>query len=361
MDVLPVSEWGVFPHSLPYVIAGPCSAETPDQVLSTAGELHRFGIEVFRAGIWKPRTHPGGFEGIGLPALDWIKAVKERHGMKVACEVACREHVEACLHAGVDMVWLGARTTANPFSVQEVADALRGVDIPVLVKNPVNPDINLWIGALERVYSCGIRRLAAVHRGVSTFNKLKYRNDPAWGMAIELRSRIPGMTIFCDPSHMGGDAAFVRELAQRALDLGFEGLMIESHINPSRALSDAAQQLVPGDLGELLSGEDRIRVRKGDTDDREYRDEMLRLRSEIDIIDEDLISLLERRMKISGEIGRLKKENNVAILQFPRWNSVLARMLETGRQIGLDEDFVRAVFTLIHSESVAVQDRVLEK
>lgn len=328
--------------------------------METAGGLHRIGVTVFRAGIWKPRTHPGCFEGHGAPALDWLRQVKENLGMKVTCEVAGSEHVEACLRGGVDMVWIGARTTANPFLVQEIAEALSGTDVPVLVKNPINPDVNLWVGAFERLAACGIRRMAAVHRGVSTFSKLKYRNDPAWDMAIELRSRFPEMTLFCDPSHMGGSREFIRELSQRALDLGFEGLMIESHCNPSCALSDSDQQIVPDVLGDLLAGSDALRTRQSDTDDKDYRENIRRLRSEIDILDEDLLTILGRRMDVSRRIGLVKKDNNVAILQPVRWDGEISRMVDLGRKAGLSEEFIRDVFSSIHEESVNVQNRIQE-
>lgn len=361
LDIVPLDEWGFFTLPRPCVIAGPCSAESMEQVLDTAAGLHRYGINVFRAGVWKPRTHPGGFEGYGTPALEWLQEVKRRFGMKVSCEVASARHVSECLDHGMDMVWIGARTTANPFLVEEMAHALSGTDIPVLVKNPVNPDVELWIGALERLNRCGVRKIAAVHRGVSSSGKLRYRNDPAWEMAVGLRRRIPGLSIFVDPSHMGGDAAYVRELSQRAMDLGFEGLMIESHNCPSCALSDAAQQLSPQQLHDMLSGEGRLIVRESDTDNAEYRGNMTQLRAEIDVIDDNIISLLARRMDVSAKIGRFKKENNIAILQTGRWDSVLERMAEKGGEAGLDGKFVRELFNIIHDASVEVQNNVLEQ
>ncbi len=361
LDIASLDEWGFFTLPRPCVIAGPCSAESLEQVLETARGLHASGINVFRAGVWKPRTHPGGFEGHGAPALRWLQEVKRRYGMKVSCEVASAQHVSECLKHGIDMVWIGARTTANPFLVQEIAEALSGTDIPVLVKNPVNPDLELWIGAIERLSRCGVRRIGAVHRGVSSASRLRYRNEPAWDMAVGLRRRIPGLPLFVDPSHMGGDAAYVRELSQRAMDLGFEGLMIESHSCPCSALSDAAQQISPRQLHEMLAGEDRLIVRDSDTDNTEYRENMTQLRAEIDVIDDGIISLLARRMEISARIGGFKKENNISILQTARWESVLGRMARKGSEAGLDEDFVRALFNIIHDASVAVQNNVLEQ
>ena len=270
LDIIPVSEWGFFDESIPpLVIAGPCSAESELQVMMTAKGLHEFGIHVFRAGIWKPRTHPGSFEGVGTPGLKWLQKVKNEYGMKVCTEVANEKHVYECLKYGIDMVWIGARTTANPFLVQEIADALRDTDIPVLVKNPVNPDIDLWVGALERLNRAGIRKLGVIHRGFSTSQKIPYRNFPGWQMAVELRTRYPKLPFFADPSHMGGSRQYLKELSQRAMDLGLDGLMIESHCDPSCALSDAKQQLVPSDLKALLES---LTVRQKVSNDKEYNE-----------------------------------------------------------------------------------------
>ena len=246
LDLIPLYDWGMFTEPRPSVVAGPCSAESEEQVMETAKGLKSFGINVFRAGIWKPRTHPGSFEGVGTEGLRWLQKVKKELNLKISTEVASEKHVFECLKFGVDLVWLGARTTANPFLVQEIADALKDTDIPVLVKNPVNPDLDLWIGALERLNRAGIKKLGVIHRGFSTFEKINYRNDPQWQVAIELRSRYPELPFFVDPSHMGGSKDYLQEISQRSLDLGFEGLMIESHCNPSCALSDARQQLTPG-------------------------------------------------------------------------------------------------------------------
>lgn len=361
MDIVSPTEWGFFTLPRPCVIAGPCSAESLEQLLETASGLRKTGINMFRAGVWKPRTHPGCFEGHGVPALKWLQEVKKQTGMKVSCEVASAQHVFECVKHGVDMVWLGARTTANPFLVQEIAEALSGTDIPVLVKNPVNPDVDLWIGAFERLNKCGVRKLGAIHRGVSSFQKMKYRNDPAWEMAIELRSRVPELPIFADPSHMGGAVSYVQELSQRALDLGFEGLMVECHCKPCEALSDAKQQLTPDQLHDMLLGENRLVVRDNDTDNVSYRENITQLRAKIDVLDDNLLSMLCQRMNVSRQIGQFKKDNNIAILQTGRWDSILERMIQRGTELGLSEKFVRDFFTSIHEESVAVQNRILEE
>lgn len=354
LSLTPLSEWGFFvvpPH--PCVIAGPCSAETEAQVLDTAAGLKAVGINVFRAGIWKPRSHPGSFEGIGEEGLGWLQKVKSAYGMKVCTEVASAKHVGECLAHGVDMVWIGARTTANPFLVQEIAEALRGTDIPVLVKNPVNPDLDLWIGALERLNRVGITKLGAIHRGVSSSEKLKYRNDPLWSMAVELRARFPEPPIFADPSHMGGSREYLRELSQRALDLGFEGLMIESHCNPECALSDAGQQIEPAALRTLLES---LSARSASSPDEEFLAKLSRLRERIDVIDENLIRELSERMKVSSEIGELKRGHGVAIVQPGRWEKVLEKVRALASQYGLDEEFVLGVFDAIHAASVKEQE-----
>ncbi len=356
-DLIPLYEWGMFTEPRPSVVAGPCSAETEEQVLETAKGLKELGINVFRAGIWKPRTHPGCFEGIGVPGLKWLQKAKKEYGLKVATEVANEKHVYECLKHGVDMVWIGARTTANPFLVQEIADALSGTDIPVLVKNPVNPDLDLWIGALERLNRAGIRKLGVIHRGFSTFDKIRYRNEPHWEIAIELRSRYPELPFFTDPSHMGGSRDYILEISQRSLDLGFEGLMIESHCNPSVALSDAKQQLTPAEFKELLHNQ--IEVRDSDSDSKEWRENIDQLRAKIDIIDEGIISSLASRMDVSRQIGEYKKNNNIAIVQASRWDTLLAKVLEKGKDHGLPEHFLTDVFNAIHEASVEVQNDII--
>lgn len=352
-----MSEWGFFTLPRPSVIAGPCSAESEEQIMETARGLKEFGINVFRAGIWKPRTHPGFFEGIGVPGLKWLQKVKKEYGMKVCTEVASEKHVFECLKHGIDMVWIGARTSANPFLMQEIAEALRDTDIPVLVKNPVNPDIDLWIGAIERLNAVGIRKIGVIHRGFTAFDKIKYRNNPQWQLAIELRARYPELPFFCDPSHLAGCKEYIPELSQTAMDLGLDGLMIESHCNPSCALSDAKQQLTPSELRELL--EQKLVVRDNTSDNSEYRENIDQLRAQIDVIDDTLLYSLGSRMKISKRIGEYKKANNVAIIQTGRWDSLLAEAIRKGEEYGLAEDFVKAVFNAIHDASVRVQNELL--
>ncbi len=358
-DIIPLHEWGMFTDPRPSVVAGPCSAESEEQVMETAEGLKELGINVLRAGIWKPRTHPGCFEGVGAEGLKWMQRAREEYGLKIATEVAGEKHVAECLKAEVDMVWLGARTTTNPFLVQEIADALKGTDIPVLVKNPVNADLDLWIGALERLSRAGIRKLGVIHRGFSTFDKIKYRNDPQWQVAIELRSRYPELPFFVDPSHMGGSRDYILEISQRSLDLGFEGLMIESHCNPSSALSDAKQQLTPAELKELLHN--KIVVRENDSDSPEWRDNIDQLRAKIDVIDENILYTLGSRMKVSSQIGEYKKNNNIAIIQTARWDHLYAKVVEKGKEYGLSEKFISAVFNAIHEASVEVQNEIISE
>lgn len=355
LELVPLNDWGFF-HlpPRPCVIAGPCSAESEEQVMQTATGLRKIGINVFRAGIWKPRTHPGCFEGVGVPGLKWMQRVRRETGMRICTEVANEKHVFECLKHGVDMVWLGARTTANPFLVQEIAEALRDTDIPVLVKNPVNPDLDLWIGAFERLNAQGVRKLGAIHRGVSTAAKIKYRNAPQWEMAVELRARYPELPMFADPSHMGGRREYLQELSQRAMDLGLDGLMIESHCDPSCALSDAAQQLTPSDLIKLL---ENLVVRDAVTSDEEFNENLSRLRAQIDVLDENLIFTLASRMRVSRSIGDLKKENSVAIVQPTRWDEVLEKAASSAVTYGVDPDFIKRIFNAIHEASVAEQNK----
>ncbi len=358
MDIVPLSEWGMFTEPRPSVIAGPCSAESEEQVMDIARRLRAFGINVFRAGIWKPRTHPGSFEGVGTEGLKWMQRAKRELGLKIATEVASERHVLECLKYGVDVVWLGARTTANPFLVQEIAEALSGADIPVLVKNPVNADIGLWLGALERLNAVGLRKLGVIHRGFSSITETKYRNDAGWQVALELRAREPEMPFFCDPSHLGGSRDYLLELSQRSMDLGLDGLMIESHCSPDSALSDAKQQIVPEDLKVLLES---LVIREADSDNASYKENIDQLRSQIDVIDENLISLLASRMDLSRRIGECKRDSNIAIVQASRWDSVLAGVVRLGAEKGLSPDFVTAVFNAIHEASVEVQNLVLHQ
>jgi len=357
LDLIPVSEWGFFTLPRPMVIAGPCSAESEEQIMKTAKDLADFGIHVFRAGIWKPRTHPGCFEGVGTPGLKWLQRVKREYGMKICTEVATEKHVYACIKHDIDMVWIGARTTGNPFLMQEIANALSDTDIPVLVKNPVSPDLDLWIGALERLNRAGVRKLGGIHRGFSTMQDIPYRNEPGWRMAIEMRTRYPELPFFADPSHMGGDRKYILELSQRAMDLGLEGLMVESHCQPDCALSDAKQQLTPESLRALLC--EQIVVREADSQAADYRENIEQLRARIDIIDENLLSLLKSRMDISKLIGQYKKDHNIAILQMQRWDELIEDMISKGSKSGLEERFLRAMFNDIHEESVRIQNDIL--
>ena len=358
LDIAPLSEWGFFTLPRPCVIAGPCSAESEEQMMETATQLRQVGINVFRAGIWKPRTHPGCFEGAGVEGLKWMQKVKREVGLKVSTEVASEKHVFECLKHGVDMVWIGARTSANPFLVEEIAEALSGTDIPVLVKNPVNPDLDLWIGALERLNRQGIRKIGIIHRGFSSLSEKKYRNSPEWRVAVELKSRYPELPFFCDPSHMSGCRDYLQELSQQAMNLGFDGLMVESHCNPAVALSDAKQQLTPGDLIDMLES---LTVRDADTDNAEYKENIDQLRTMIDSCDDELIRTLGARMQISRKIGQYKKGNNIAIVQASRWDSLLAAAIKEGEIYGLDADYITKVFNAIHEASVKEQNKILSE
>lgn len=337
----------------PLIIAGPCSAETEEQTLATAHALAREGIQLFRAGIWKPRTKPGGFEGVGVEGLAWLQRVKRETGMYTATEVATRAHVEAALAAGIDLLWIGARTAANPFAMQEVADALVGVDVPVLVKNPVSPDLELWIGALERIYNAGIRRLGAVHRGFTSVDKSIYRNHPIWSIPIELRRRIPGIPLFSDPSHIGGKRELIAPLSQQAMDLGFDGLLVEAHTAPDAAWSDRAQQIAPETLAYILT---HLIIRDMNTETENLNE----LRREIDKLDNELMDLLTRRMRVSSEIGRYKKAHNMPVLQAQRYEEILARRARQAVELGMDREFMRSVMQAIHEESIRQQMKVLD-
>ena len=353
LELQPIQLPGV-PEERPVVIAGPCSAETEEQVMNTARQLASKGIKLFRAGIWKPRTKPGGFEGIGVEGLQWLKEVKQETGMYVCTEVATAKHVLECLKAGIDVLWIGARTTANPFAMQEIADALRGVDIPVLVKNPVNPDLELWIGALERINQAGLKHLAAIHRGFSSYEKKIYRNLPMWHIPIELRRRIPNLPIICDPSHIGGKRELIAPLCQQAMDLGFDGLIVESHCNPDKAWSDASQQVTPDVLDYILN----LLVIRQDTQTTENLSE---LRKQIDECDNELIQTLAKRMRISREIGTYKKEHDMTILQTGRYNEILEKRGSQASLCGMDTEFAKKVFEAIHEESVRQQMEIINK
>ncbi len=340
----------------PLVIAGPCSAETEEQVLEIAHELKKTDATVYRAGIWKPRTRPGNFEGNGAKALPWIAKVKEETGMLTTVEVANAQHAKLALEFDIDIIWIGARTTVNPFAVQEIADALKGTDKIVLVKNPINPDLELWIGAIERFHSAGIKNLGAIHRGFSSYKKTKYRNKPQWQIPIELKNRYPKLPIICDPSHICGRRDTIFDVSQTALDLKFEGLMIESHCDPDNAWSDAKQQITPNRLKEITED---LRVRKDRVEEKNSLKKLTDLRSEINLLDKQLIELLSDRMTVAENIGIVKKEANVAILQRSRWQEVIQKMIDEGNQNGLSSEFIEKVFKAIHQESIQHQEKIV--
>ena len=348
-NILPLAIDGV-ELSKPIIISGPCSAETEEQVLETANQLARKGVKILRAGIWKPRTKPGGFEGVGVPGLAWLNKARQETGMKISTEVANRSHVEAALEYDLDLLWIGARTSANPFAMQEIADALResGKDIPVLVKNPVNPDLELWIGALERLYNAGIKRLGVIHRGFSTYGEHIYRNHPQWRIPLELRIRYPQIPIICDPSHIGGKRELIASLSQQALDMGFDGLIIESHCNPDCAWSDKNQQITPEVLSVIL-------------DNLVYRDapapaeSLMQLRRQIDQLDNELIEVLAKRMNISREIGAYKRDHNMPVVQPNRYGDIMNTRILAAKSMGIGEEFMRSILSAIHEESVRLQ------
>ena len=341
----------------PLIISGPCSAETEEQVLQTAVRLAATGkVDILRAGIWKPRTRPGSFEGIGTKGLPWLQAARKASGLPVAVEVATGKQVEDALHFDVDVLWIGARTTVNPFSVQEVADALRGVDVPVLIKNPINPDLELWIGAMERVQKAGIKNIGLIHRGFSSYGNTEYRNAPMWHLAIEMKRRYPGLLLINDPSHICGRRDILQDVAQTAIDLDFDGLIIESHIDPDNAWSDAKQQVTPEKLGEMIGS---IRWRNEDIASAEYHAALEKLRQQINNLDDELMQILSQRMKVAESIGTYKKENNITILQTNRWNSILERAFVKGEKLGLSKEFVTKYFDAVHMESINHQNKIM--
>jgi len=332
----------------PLVIAGPCSAESEEQVMTTGKALAKQGVKIYRAGIWKPRTKPGGFEGVGVIGLPWLQRLKSETGMYTAVEVATKAHVDAALAFGVDILWIGARTCANPFAMQEIADALKGKDVPVLIKNPVNPDLELWIGGIERIYNAGIHRIGAIHRGFSSYDKKIYRNLPQWHIPIELRRRFPDICLICDPSHIGGKRELIAPLSQQAMDLGFDGLIIESHCDPDNAWSDAKQQITPETLQIILN---TLVVR----DQKVTTESLSSLRNQIDEIDDEILEIFAKRMRVSREIAAYKKEHDMQVLQTGRYDEILTKRCQEGKEMGLDEEFVKTVFEAIHSESVRQQ------
>ncbi|MBF7091236.1 bifunctional 3-deoxy-7-phosphoheptulonate synthase/chorismate mutase type II [Flavobacterium sp. ALJ2] len=340
----------------PLVIAGPCSAETEEQVLKIAHELKNSDVSIFRAGIWKPRTRPGGFEGVGEIGLKWLQKAKAETGLLMGTEVATAAHCKLALEHDIDVLWVGARTTANPFAVQEIADTLKGTDKIVLIKNPVNPDLSLWLGGVERLHMAGIEKLGVIHRGFSTYEKTKYRNIPEWQIAIELQNKFPDLPLIIDPSHITGDRKMILEVTQEALDLNYDGMIIETHTDPDNAWSDAAQQVTPDTLKQIFKD---LRVRKTDDKTDEYSQKMSKLRANIDVLDANLLDLLGKRMKVADEIGQVKKNANVAILQNNRWNEILGKMILEGEKKGLSEEFVLKMFKAIHQESISHQERIL--
>lgn len=340
----------------PLVIAGPCSAETEEQVLKIANQLKDTDVSYFRAGIWKPRTRPGMFEGVGALGLKWLQKVKTETGLKTATEVANAAHVKLALEHDVDLLWIGARSTVSPFIVQEIADALKGTDKIVLVKNPVNPDLALWLGAIERLATANIKKLGVIHRGFSTYEKTKYRNNPEWQMAIELQTKFPDLPIINDPSHITGRRDMIFDVSQTALDLNFDGLMIETHFDPDNAWSDAAQQVTPQALIQIMKD---LKIRKETDAEAEYNRSLDNLRAQIDVVDNQIISLLGKRMKAADGIGALKKQKNVAVLQSKRWNEILGRMVLEGQDHGLSEEFILKMFKAIHQESINHQEKII--
>lgn len=341
----------------PLVIAGPCSAETEDQVLAIAKALKDTDVNYYRAGIWKPRTRPGNFEGVGALGLKWLQKVKAETGMKTATEVANKDHVKLALEHDIDLLWIGARSTVSPFIIQEIADELAGTDKIVLVKNPVNPDLSLWLGAIERLYKADIKKLGVIHRGFSTYEKTKYRNIPEWQLAIELQQKFPDLPLICDPSHITGNRDMIFDVSQTALDLKYDGLMIETHVDPDNAWSDAAQQVTPTTLVQIMKD---LRIRKETDPEEDYNNKISNLRAQIDVIDNQLIEILGKRMKVANAIGELKKTKNVAVLQNNRWNEILGKMILEGEQRGLSEEFVLKMFKAIHQESINHQEKILK-
>ena len=340
----------------PFIIAGPCSAESEDQMLKIGHALKSHRNLLFRAGVWKPRTRPNNFEGIGTIGLRWLSLVKQETGLSTTTEVANANHVEEALKHDVDVLWIGARTTVNPFAVQEIANALKGVDIPVMIKNPLNPEVNLWIGAIERLADAGLTKLAAIHRGFFAYNNNKYRNIPQWQLAIELKRRISGITMICDPSHIAGKRDLIYEVSQKAIDMNYDGLMIETHISPEKALSDSAQQVTPDQLNNVLK---RLVIRNSKIEDPVFKSSLNQLRIQIDDLDNELIDVLKRRMMVAEKIGIHKKENEVTILQSNRWEELFSSRIKNGMKSGLSEEFMSKLLKAIHQESINRQTEVM--
>ncbi|MBL4675936.1 MAG: bifunctional 3-deoxy-7-phosphoheptulonate synthase/chorismate mutase type II [Mucilaginibacter sp.] len=359
LNIQPLNTWINKEGKQPLLIAGPCSAETEDQLVATAHLLAKTGkVTALRAGIWKPRTRPGEFEGIGSIGLEWLKRAKAETGLPTAVEVATAKHVEEALAAGVDILWVGARSTANPFTVQEIADALKGVDVPVMVKNPVNPDLSLWVGALERINNAGITKLAAIHRGFSSYEKSAFRNEPMWDVAISLKTLVPELPIINDPSHITGNRDLIGYISQKAIDLDMQGLMIESHIDPTVAWTDAKQQVTPAALTDII---DNLALRKAEVKNTEVKDKLAELRSQIDKIDDLIIQKVAERMTISEQIGKYKKDNNITILQVNRWEEILKKTTDYGKALKLSPEFTEKLLELVHTESIRRQGLILNE
>ena len=356
LKIKKIEEWPLY-KGRPLTISGPCSAESEEQVMDTARQLANLNrVDIFRAGIWKPRTRPNAFEGVGREGLKWLRDVKRETGLPTATEVANSTHVNDALKFGVDVLWIGARTSANPFAMQEIADALSGVEVTVLVKNPVNPELNLWIGAIERIARAGITQIGAIHRGISTYEHTAYRNQPKWLLPIELRRAIPDIPLICDPSHIAGARKYLLEISQKAMDLNYDGLMIESHNNPEVALSDKEQQVTPAQLLELL---DKLVLREQESNNTAFLDVLGELRSQIDLFDDQLLELLEQRMYVAETIGKYKKDNNITILQSSRWEEIITKAIRKGESKGLSEEFVSQMFKAVHQESINHQNRIM--
>ncbi|MCP4022759.1 MAG: bifunctional 3-deoxy-7-phosphoheptulonate synthase/chorismate mutase type II [Desulfobacteraceae bacterium] len=357
LDIIPMKAWASPRNENCLIIAGPCSAETRDQVFQTAKEIQKSDrVDFFRAGVWKPRTRPGGFEGAGIEALEWLKEARAETGIKIAVEAANSRHVEQCLKYDVDVLWIGTRTTANPFSIQEIADALKGVDIPVLIKNPMNPDLPLWIGAIERIHKAGIRKLAAIHRGFFPFERTHLRNIPKWEVVIELKSRFHNLPIICDPSHICGNSAYVEKIAQKALDINLNGLMIESHIKPEKALSDSAQQVTPDHLESILAN---LKHRVVEIEDSKFKDALTDFRGQIDDIDYQMTELMGERMDLVRQIAREKWKRNISVLQLKHWENMQKTRIEHARERELSDTFIKKIFQLVHKESISIQTDVM--
>ncbi|MDO9265223.1 MAG: bifunctional 3-deoxy-7-phosphoheptulonate synthase/chorismate mutase type II [Desulfosalsimonadaceae bacterium] len=351
LNIQQLSEWRIS-YDAKLLIAGPCSIESEEQIMQTALALKQQSVNVLRGGIWKPRTRPGQFQGVGIQGITWLKNAGRAIGVPVAAEVASPDHVEHCLKGGIDILWIGARTSVNPFSVQAIADALKGVDIPVMVKNPINPDIDLWIGALERFNQSGITKLAAVHRGFSSYRKTEYRNVPNWALPLELKRRVPALPLLCDPSHICGETGMIAAVAQESMDLLYDGLMIEVHINPSAALSDSQQQLTPENYGTLIKN---LTIKKPSTQDQELYRQIMSFRKEIDDIDAHIIDSLGKRMVISRQLGAIKKRDTVAAYQPDRWSEIIQSRTKAGIRLNLAAEFIEQIYQLIHEESVRHQ------